>query len=127
MFAVAVNGAFVTVNELTGGWGRRTEGFGVGTEDDWTRLRKSDVGYTLGQFNPHLNALGLIPRANFGSLPTTGGDGVDLNYPDRIGDTAVDYVASIRDTMTWARDKHTFKFGGYLEYMENHESRGGKR
>jgi hypothetical protein len=113
------------VNELTGGFGRRTEGFGVGDENDWTRLRRSDVGYSLAQFNPQLNPLGLIPRANFGSLPTTGGDGVDLNYPDRIGDTAVDYVASIRNTMTWVRDKHTFKFGGYLEYLENHESRGG--
>ncbi len=97
----------------------------MGAESDWTRLRKSDVGYTLGQFNPQLNPLGLIPRANFGGLPTTGGDGVDLNYPDRIGDTAVDYVASIRNTLTWARDKHTFKFGGYLEFMQNHESRGG--
>lgn len=113
------------VNELTGGWGRRTEGFGVGADGDWARLRKSDVGYSLGQFNPGLNPLGLIPRANFGGLPTTGGDGVDLNYPDRLGDTAVDYVASVRNTLTWARDKHTFKFGGYLEYMENHESRGG--
>jgi hypothetical protein len=113
------------VNELTGGFGRRTEGFGVGAESDWTRLLRSDVGYTLGQFNPQLNPLGLIPRANFGALPTTGGDGVDLNYPDRIGDTAVDYVASIRDTLTWARDKHTFKFGGYFELMQNRESRGG--
>ncbi len=96
------------VNELTGGWGRRTEGFGVGAESDWTRLRKSDVGYTLGQFNPQLNSLGLIPRASFGRLPTTGGDGVDLNYPDRIGDTAIDYVGSIRDTMTLAFEKRTF-------------------
>lgn len=113
------------VNDLSGGIGRRTEGFGVGGEQDWLRLRKSDVGYSLGQFNPELNPLQLIPRANFGALPTTGGDGVDLNYPDRLGDTAVDWVASIRDTMTWARDKHTFKFGGYLEFMQNRESRGG--
>lgn len=113
------------VNELTGGWGRRTEGFGVGEDSDWTRLRKSDVGYSLGQFNPQLNPLGLIPRANFGGLPTSGGDGVDLNFPDRIGDTAVDYVSSIRDTMTWVRGDHTFKFGAYFEFMQNRESRGG--
>jgi carboxypeptidase family protein len=113
------------VNDLSGGVGRRTEGFGVGSERDWTRLRKSDVGYGLGQFNPQLNPLQLIPRANFGALPTTGGDGVDMNYPDRLGDTAVDWVASIRNTTTWARDRHTFKFGGYLEYMQNRESRGG--
>jgi hypothetical protein len=113
------------VNDLSGGIGRRSEGFGVGSEADWTRLRKADVGYTLGQFNPALNPLQLIPRANFGALPTTGGDGVDMNYPDRIGDTAIDWVASIRDTMTWARDSHTFKFGGYLEFMQNRESRGG--
>lgn len=113
------------VNDLSGGLGRRTEGFGVGAESDWQRLRRADVGYALGQFNPELNPLQLIPRASFGALPTTGGDGVDLNYPDRLGDTAVDWVASIRDTMTWARDKHTFKFGGYLEFMQNRESRGG--
>jgi hypothetical protein len=113
------------VNDFSGGFGRRTEGFGVGSEADWQRLRKGDLGYTLGQFNPELNPLGLIPRANFGALPTTGGDGVDLNYPDRIGDTAVDYVASVRDTLTFATQRHTFKVGGYLEFMENHESRGG--
>jgi Carboxypeptidase regulatory-like domain/TonB-dependent Receptor Plug Domain len=113
------------VNELSGGFGRRSEGFGVGADGDWTRLRKSDVGYALGQFNPGLNPAGLIPRANFGGLPTTGGDGVDMNYPDRIGATALDYVASVRDTFSWVRGRHAFKFGGYLEYMENNEARGG--
>jgi hypothetical protein len=113
------------VNDFSAGVGRRSEGFGVGADGDWQRLRKADVGYALGQFNADLNPLQLIPRANFGGLPTTGGDGVDLNYPDRIGDTAIDWVASIRDTMTIARDRHTFKIGGYLEFMQNRESRGG--
>jgi hypothetical protein len=113
------------VNELSGGVGRRTEGFGTASEDDLRRLRKADVGYALGQFDPELNPLGLIPRANFGALPTSGGDGVDMNYPDRLGDTAVDWIYSIRDDLTVARSSHTFKFGGYLELMQNRESRGG--
>jgi hypothetical protein len=78
------------VNDFSAGVGRRREGFGVGSDSDWQRLRKADVGYTLSQFDPDLNPLQLIPRANFGALPTTGGDGVDLNYPDRLGDTAID-------------------------------------
>jgi hypothetical protein len=112
------------VNELSGGVGRRTEGFGVGSDGEWGRLRRSDVGYTLSQFHPELNPLGLIPRANFGALPTTGGDGVDMNYPDRLGATAVDWVVSVRDTFSWVKGNHTFKFGGYLEYLQNREARG---
>src|SRR5262249_52890120 len=38
------------VNELSGGLGRRSEGFGVGSDGEWSRLRKSDLGYSLGQF-----------------------------------------------------------------------------
>jgi hypothetical protein len=113
------------VYEMSGGFGRRDEGFGASSDADWQRLRKSDVGYRLGQFFPETNPLGIIPRATFGGLPGTGVDAVDMNYPDRLGETAKDYVASVRNTLTWAKAKHTFKFGGYLEYMQNREARGG--
>jgi hypothetical protein len=113
------------VNELSGGVGRRTEGFGTGSDADLLRLRKADVGYALGQFHPELNPEGYIPRANFGNLGVSGGDAVDSNYPDRLGATAVDWVYSVRNTLTWVRGSHAFKFGGYLEFMENNEARGG--
>jgi len=113
------------VNEMSGGVGRRSEGFGVVSDADWSRLRKADVGYSLGQFHPELNPLGLIPRANFGALGVTGGDGVNMDYPDRLGATALDYVASFRDTLSWVKGSHSFKAGGYLEFMENNEARGG--
>ena len=48
-----------------------------------------------------------------------------MNYPDRLGATALDWVDSVRDTLTWVRGSHAFKFGGYLEFMENNEARGG--
>src|SRR5205814_10511205 len=37
------------VNELGAGIRRATEGFGTTGDSDWSRLRKTDVGYNLGQ------------------------------------------------------------------------------
>jgi hypothetical protein len=112
------------VNELQGGIRRQTEGFQTHRESDWSRLRRTDVGWTLRQYFPEANPLGLIPRATFGLNPS-GVDSPDFTYPDRLGETAQDWLYSVRDNLTWVRGAHTVKAGGYYEFMKNHEARGG--
>ena len=59
------------VNEFGAGIRRATEGFGTKDDGDLTRITKSNVGFTLGQYNPQLNPQGLMPFIHFG-LNTTG-------------------------------------------------------
>ena len=49
--------------------------------------------------------------------------GLHLRQPPGI--TAHDWLATCRDNITWTRGKHTVKVGGYFEYMQNNEARGG--
>lgn len=112
------------INEFQSGVRRQTEGFQTKGDNDWTRIRKSDVGWTAGQLNPQLNPEGLIPRVLFG-LATTGTDAPDFTFDTRIGNTAQDFIYGIRDNITWTRSTHTFKAGGYYEFMKNNEARGG--
>ncbi len=112
------------VNELSAGFRRATEGFGTKTDADLQRILKTNVGYTLAQFNPSLNELGVIPTTTFG-LATTGIDSPDFTYDSRLGSTAFDTLASVRDNLTLTRGTHTWKLGGHLEFMTNNEARGG--
>jgi hypothetical protein len=112
------------VNELAAGFRRANEGFGTQTADDLTRLQKSTLGINLGQFHPELNPQGYVPVIQFG-LTATGVDTPDFSYDSRLGQTAYDYLGSIRDNFTWTRNTHTFKMGGIFEYMQNNEARGG--
>jgi Carboxypeptidase regulatory-like domain/TonB-dependent Receptor Plug Domain len=112
------------VNEFQMGIRRGTEGFQTKDDSDWSRLRRSDVGWNLGQFNPELNTLDVIPRVTFG-LTSTGVDASDFTYDNRLGSTANDYLFGLRDNVTWTRGTHSFKAGGYFEYMQNNEARGG--
>jgi Carboxypeptidase regulatory-like domain/TonB-dependent Receptor Plug Domain len=111
------------VNELSAGYRRATEGFGTKTGGDLTKILKSNVGYTLGQFTD-LNSLGVIPQITFG-VSTTGTTSPDFTYDSRLGSTAYDYLMNVRDNLTLNRGTHTWKFGGNLEFMENNEARGG--
>src|SRR5262249_17898870 len=58
-------------------------------------------------------------------LATTGVDSPDFSYDNRIGSTAYDWLASMRDNFTFTRGRHTLKAGGHLEFMVNNEARGG--
>jgi hypothetical protein len=114
------------VNEFQMGIRRQTEGFQTHTDSDWTRLRRSDIGWTLPQYFPNANPLGLIPRPTFGlAVGAASVDSPDFSYPDRLGETAQDWLFSLRDNFTWTRGRHVFKAGGYWEFMHNNEARGG--
>jgi hypothetical protein len=114
------------VNEMSGGVKRQTEGFGTRTDADLERLTRAAAGYRLGQLYPALNTFDALPRALFGlAIPAASIDSPDFTYDNRLGNTAFDYVGSVRDTLTWVTGNHTLKAGGYFEYMQNREARGG--
>ena len=112
------------VNEFGAGVRRATEGFGVKNDSDYAKFTRSAVGFTSAQFHPELNPQGLLPFVRFG-LNTTGIDTPDFTYDNRLGSTAYDWLASVRDNFTWTRNTHTLKIGGHYEYMQNNEARGG--
>jgi hypothetical protein len=112
------------VNEFGAGIRRATEGFGVKNDSDWAKFQRSTIGFTSAQFHPELNPEGFLPFVRFG-LNTTGIDTPDFTYDSRVGATAYDWLASIRDNITWTRGRHTLKAGGHLEFMRNNEARGG--
>jgi hypothetical protein len=112
------------VNEFGAGIRRATEGFGVKDDSEYARFQRSAVGFTPAQFNSNLNPQGYMPFIRFG-LNTTGIDTPDWTYDNRVGSTAYDWLGSIRDNLTWTRDRHTVKVGGHYEYMQNNEARGG--
>jgi Carboxypeptidase regulatory-like domain len=112
------------VNELQTGIRRQTEGFQTHTDSDWTHVRRSDIGWTVPQYFPEVNTLDVMPRVTFG-LTGTGIDSPDFSFDQRLGETAEDWLYSVRDNVTWTKGMHTFKAGGYFEFMHNNEARGG--
>ena len=105
---------------------RQTEGFPPRSDAEYVHLRRSDVGFNMGQWYPELNPLGTVPMVSFGlAIAASSIDSADFAYPDRLGVTAEDWVTSVRDTFTWMKGSHTFKLGGYLEWIQNREARGG--
>jgi Carboxypeptidase regulatory-like domain/TonB-dependent Receptor Plug Domain len=114
------------INELSGGVKRQTEGFPPRSDAEYVHLRRSDVGFNMGQWYPELNPLNTIPMVSFGlAIAASSIDSPDFAYPDRLGVTAEDWVTMVRDTFTWTSGTHTFKVGGYFEWIQNREARGG--
>jgi hypothetical protein len=114
------------VNELYGGVRRQTEGFGTATDADMQRLTRAGAGFSVGQFHPELNPLGLLPMLRLGFNST--GNNISetrFQYDNRLGETDHDWLMSATDAITWVKGNHTFKSGAYVEYMRNNEARGG--
>src|SRR5262249_31513593 len=58
------------------------------------------------------------PQVAFGSaIPSV----ANITYDGRTPLTGDDKLISINDTLTMAKGKHTFKFGGYVEHARNEE------
>jgi len=49
---------------------QQTEQFYPLTEADWTRINRSTIGFTVGQFHPELNPRNVIPKVTF-SVPNS--------------------------------------------------------
>jgi hypothetical protein len=70
-------------------------------------VKRSKVGYTLGQFYGAANPYGLIPQATFGGVPNAASITHDARLPGQQGYSRF----HMNDHYSWVRGGHTFKFG----------------
>jgi len=110
------------VNELSVGYRHSTEAGSALTQQGLDAVTRSQIGYTLGQFTPSMNPLGIIPNASFtGPIANPAA----ITFEGRFPLTGADTFVTINDTMSLARGAHTFKAGFYMEHARNEEGKTG--
>lgn len=110
------------VNELTFGGRYSTEDGSVLSEDGLERVTRRATGFTLGQFNPELNPLDIVPRASFGGIESP----ANISYDGRFPLTGADTFLNLANTLTWTHGAHTIKTGVYAEWVRNQEGHTGE-
>jgi hypothetical protein len=113
------------INEFAIGLRRQGEGFQTRSDADTARLTRSQVGFTEPLLFPDLNTQDTIPRLLFGGKDNGGRAASDFAYDTRLGETAFDYIGSLRDNFTWIRGSHAYKAGFEVQRIHNNEARGG--
>ena len=91
-------------------------------DSELARLQRTTYGFTLGQFNPQLNPLDIIPLVSFG---TPIQNAAAISYDGRTPLRGADTLISFTDTLSWIRGPHTFKVGLYAERARNYEGETG--
>ena len=86
-------------------------------DQELAKLQKATYGFTLGQFSPQLNPLGIIPQASFGGVPNAAAISYDGRTPLRGADTLISFT----DTLSYTVGNHGFKAGFYFERARNYE------
>jgi hypothetical protein len=86
-------------------------------DGELARISRSNAGFTLGQFTPSINPLGIIPQASFGGVTNP----ANITYNGRTPLTGSDQLVSVNDTVTISRSRHLFKAGLYAERVTNEE------
>jgi hypothetical protein len=99
---------------------QQTEQFYPLTEDDWTRINRDTVGFTVGQFHPELNPRNVIPKVTF-NVPNS----PNYTFDNRLVDQGEGWLTSIRTNLTWVAGQHSVKGGFYFEQSRNSEGSGG--
>ena len=112
------------INEFSAGGRRQTESFLWADEQSQANMLRSSAGWTIGQFHPDLNPLGILPIARFGGS-SSGVENVEFTFPDRQGSAVADWLFSFKDNLTYTTGPHAFKAGIYVDYIKNNEARGG--
>jgi hypothetical protein len=88
------------------------------SDEELNRMKRATYGFTLGQFHPELNPLGVIPRVtSFGGVTSAATITYDGRFPLRGADTFISFT----DTLSLIRGNHTLKAGFYLERVRNYE------
>ncbi|MBA3442354.1 MAG: TonB-dependent receptor [Pyrinomonadaceae bacterium] len=78
---------------------------------DFDAAVRAKRGITLGQFDPSINALNLVPQISFGGVPSA----ANISYDGRTPINAGDARTTLSDNLTWSKGTHTFKFGLFVE------------
>ncbi len=81
------------------------------------KLQKKTYNYTLGQFSPQLNPLGIIPQVTFGNINSPANITYDGRTPLRGADTLITFT----DNITYMLGSHNLKAGFYAERARNYE------
>jgi len=106
------------VNEFqTGFVGEKEKGpvanlFGRTPANYFDPIKRSTLGFTLGQLYPGANPDDLIPSASFNFVPSAAYLGADdPRLPDNQGYPRFNF----EDSLSWIKGPHTFKFGIHFE------------
>ncbi|HEY2930513.1 MAG TPA: carboxypeptidase-like regulatory domain-containing protein [Acidobacteriota bacterium] len=104
------------INELNVGFSHRPLNDQV-IEDELQRNQRDRVGYTLGQSNPGINPLKLIPNATFGGVTSAANLNIEGRFPLVTGHD----IFTLTDSLTESYGTHTLKAGVYIDrvYAEN--------
>lgn len=78
---------------------------------DFDAAVRSRRGITLGQFNPGINGLDLVPQLFFDGVPSA----ANISYDGRTPIAAGDARTTLSDNLTWTKGTHTLKFGMFIE------------
>jgi hypothetical protein len=105
------------VNEMSVSIRHSTENGPPLSDADLAGITKSHAGFTLGQFFPSINPLGIIPQATFTGLSNP----ANITYDGRTPLTGDDKLYTVNDTLTMVHGKHTYKAGMYVEHVRNEE------
>ncbi len=99
---------------------QQTEQFYPLTQQDWDRINRDNVGFTVGQFHPELNPRNVIPKVVF-NVPNA----PNFTFDNRLVDQGEAWLTSLRTNLTWIKGNHSFKGGYYFELSQNSEGSGG--
>jgi hypothetical protein len=110
------------VNELTLGYSDWREKSGFANPGDAAKVQRGSAsGVNLGQFNPAVNPLNLIPNATFGGGGTSAGNGFGIsnapqfNFPTRFPFNNNTGTWEYSDGLTKIWNKHTTKVGVFWQ------------
>ncbi|MBS1787747.1 MAG: carboxypeptidase regulatory-like domain-containing protein [Acidobacteria bacterium] len=81
------------------------------------KLQKATYGYTLGQFHPELNPLGIIPQVSFGNITSP----ANITYDGRTPLRGADTIITFTDNLSYTLGSHNLKAGFYAERARNYE------
>jgi hypothetical protein len=105
------------VSEFSAGWRKGSEDHVV-SADALNSVTRSTIGFGLGQFFPSANPLGIMPAAQFGTVPV---NDARFNYDGRFPLFGDDTIWSAETSTTFLTGSHTLKGGLYFERSHNVE------
>ncbi|MFN0109447.1 MAG: carboxypeptidase regulatory-like domain-containing protein [Blastocatellia bacterium] len=122
-----------TDDGITGNWTRvispqlvneASVGLRHGMEDgpplndaELAKLQRKTYNFTLGQFFPGINPLGIIPSATFNNITNS----ANITYDGRTPLRGADTLITFNDTLSYIKGSHTMKVGFYAERARNYE------
>jgi hypothetical protein len=81
------------------------------------KLQRKTYNFTLGQFFPAINPLGIIQSVTFNNITNSANITFDGRTPLRGADTLITF----NDTLSYTTGAHTLKAGFYVERARNYE------